>query len=339
MFVLGACAEDVVVGRYLTAEDAGATDAGTSDAGAADAGSFDAGAPDAGVMDSGSADGGLGDAGAFDAGAFDAGDVDAGGSDAGALDAGADDGGPKDSGIADAGSLDAGIADLTLDPALPTVLEPDGGPLEFLIRFRNIGALPTIGRTELVPPPGMSVLPIAGCLEDGGTTFCPLGALAAGASTTLRVPFAFTAGPRWFDLSVSVLANSPEESLANNKVLLHAVLTPSSTNALAVTTGAPTLTTACFGTNITRYAQCVPGSRLSSMLVFFADGGLTEADGGPPGFWAQGPGQRNLAFRFGFLGGMSLNSFSGATDGGTCFEGVVDNNMGVPNSGAFQLCF
>ena len=36
---------------------------------------------------------------------------------------------------------------------------------------------------------------------------------------------------------------------------------------------------------------------------------------------------------------MRLNSFSDATDGGTCFEGVIDNNMGVPNSGAFQLCF
>ncbi|MDP3237737.1 MAG: hypothetical protein Q8N26_33420 [Myxococcales bacterium] len=32
-------------------------------------------------------------------------------------------------------------------------------------------------------------------------------------------------------------------------------------------------------------------------------------------------------------------SNGGATDGGTCFEGVVDNAMGVPNSGAFQLCF
>lgn len=327
-----------MVGRFLTAEDAGANDASTSDAGAADAGTVDAGGLDGGSDDAGLGDAGTPDAGFIDAGFIDAGFVDAGFVDAGFVDAGADDGGQKDAGV-DAGAADSGLADLTVDPIFPWVLEVDGGATEFTVRVRNIGAADINTVVELTLAAGMAAIVKPGCIEDGGLLTCSLGIVPAGSSTTLVAPVTLDGGPRWFDVQAAVYGTSLETTQTNNKVMLHGVRTPSGTTPLAVPIGAPGLTNACFGTNITRYAQCVPGSRITEVLVFFADGGMSEADGGPPGFWAQGPTQRNLAFRFGFLGGMHLASFSGATDGGTCFEGVIDNVMSVPNSGAFQLCF
>ena len=336
VLLVGACAEDVVVGRYLTAsaDDGGADDSGTSDGGASDAGTVDAGATDAGATDAGTPDAGIADAGSLDAGATDAGTPDAGTPDGGSVDAGTDDGGPKD-----AGATDGGLADLALDPVFPWVLEVDGGATEFTVRVRNIGAADINTVIELTLVAGMAAIVKPGCIEDGGLLTCSLGVVPAGSSTTLVAPVTLDGGPRWFDVQAAVYGTSLETTQTNNKVTLHGVRTPSGTTPLAVPIGAPGLTNACFGTNITRYAQCVPGSRITEVLVFFADGGMSEADGGPPGFWAQGPTQRNLAFRFGFLGGMHLASFSGATDGGTCFEGVIDNVMSVPNSGAFQLCF
>ena len=161
--------------------------------------------------------------------------------------------------------------------------------------------------------------------DSGAVTVCAM-ALAGGAATV-------GGGVAWAVIAVVVAA----------VVTVAVVVVFGATVAVRVSrlsrSGSGRMNGASFGTNITRYAQCVPGSRITEVLVFFADGGMSEADGGPPGFWAQGPTQRNLAFRFGFLGGMHLASFSGATDGGTCFEGVIDNVMSVPNSGAFQLCF
>lgn len=326
--LVGACAEDVVVGRYLTADDGGTNDAGTVDSGAADAGSPDAGVADAGPMD----------AGMVDAGLFDAGTDDAGNRDAGDPDAGNDDGGTKDAGV-DAGAIDSGLADLTVDPVFPWVLEVDGGATEFTLRVRNIGGADINASVELTLVAGMAAVVKPGCVEDGGLLTCSLGIVPAGSSTTLVAPVTLDGGPRWFDVQAAVLGTSLEADQTNNKVYLHGVRTPSGTTPLPVPIGAPGLINACFGTTITRYAQCVPGSRITEVFAFFADGGMSEVDGGPPGFWAQGPTRRNIAFRFGFLGGMHLNSFSGATDGGTCFEGVIDNPMGVANSGAFQLCF
>ena len=322
LLALGACAEDVVIGRYraTNTQDSGSPDGG---------GAFDAGANDGGPT---AADGGANDGGSLDGGSVDAGPGDGG----------------SDGGQADAGTLDAG-PNLTATLTGEWVLQVDAGPQQWRLEVGNAGSsdvsapvvLLSFAPAVSISGPGCSD---AGPLNDGGPSMrCLVGPLAAGA----MVPVALTVEVRssnqqLYAVTAEVLAAPGEATLDDNLDRHPIALTPVAASSIAINAPRVMAASLCAGTNIFSFAQCVPGSRLNERFLLEADGGFHDVDAGMPagtgwlGRWALGAGGTNIVL-------MEPDSvipygWVGATVSTTCFEGVIQTGAGRPYAGAWRGC-
>ncbi|MBX7100123.1 MAG: DUF11 domain-containing protein [Myxococcaceae bacterium] len=324
---LAGCNADVVLGRNFPA-DASSADAG-DDGGT---GMLDGGGGSDGGADAGSQDGGL------DAGVDGGSD---GGADAGAdagLDAGTDaglDGGAGDAG-ADAGAdagVDAGPANLTLELTGPLVVQA-ADPGTYTATLTNSGGQPSLPQNVVITfPAGLTFVSSAGCASSAvNAVSCDLGVIpaqsAVSGSATMTV-MAPDSGLGWHEVSAAAGPLDASTPLAVTSI-----------GTVVVTVGAPRMVQvdACFGTGTYSYSQCTPASLVSAAVLFLPDGGIDSIDAGYYGQWGQSSHLRNLGFRFWAPGNINGTRFAGQSVNATCFQGVVDNPMGVHNVGAFQAC-
>jgi len=331
--VLCTCSEDVEIGRYLTRADAGLDGGGLDDGGTS---------ADDGGLDGGLVDGGARDAGETDAGANDAGTNDAGETDAGANDGGAPDGG--DGGTSDAG-LDGGVAELSVLLSGEWVFPVDAGPTVWQISLRNDGPVRAPAPVVVVNAASGLTLVSPDCADagpgpDGGQSLrCFTADVLPGgvASVSLQLEPASLV-PRLYDVSVVALAATGETNLGDNTARLPVALTPGSAVVSPFAAPRSMSLITCVGTNITSFAQCVPGSRLFYDIAFEVDGGWFPNDSGIPGRWGLGAGGRSLVLMNLLLPTRGPNGFVGAATTATCFEGVTQNTAGNPFAGAWQGC-
>ncbi len=331
--VATSCASDVVL---ATLRAPGADGGVTGD---------DGGAPRDGggvIVDAGSGSGlDAGSDGGVDAGSrSDSGTPDGGSSDGGS-DAGGQDAGSFDGGAPDASSVDLEVSFSTLH----WVVELDAGTAPFNLVVRNVGSEDvTDAAVELLTPLGAQFQNTGACSvvdagsSDAGRLVCPPVDLLAGGvfEQTIQVLLAPTLRSYVFVASVGGLG--AEADLSDNTARFALAVTPPGVEPLPLLDGGILQMSFCAGTNITSYAQCVPGSRLVETFVFLPDGGW-ELDGMPMGRWAQGPHQRNLAFgNNGTAPGDLSATWVGATVDGGCFEGVFQTDDGRAYAGAWRGC-
>ena len=339
MLTLCACDADVLLGynQALSSADAGdAPDAGQlTDGGlSVDAGlAVDAGFSDAG-LDGGSAsvDGGPADSGT-DSGVVDAGTADAGAS----ADSGAGDAGPVDAGSSgDAGSdagapVDAGPANFSLQITGPLVLQQgDPGTWRFFM-FNDGGLAGQPDASVFTTPAGFTFQSGMSCADAGGTSItCTYPLLFSLEGATSTATLIAGAGFGWHDLTAQFEGQSQVVSVS---------VTGIGNTVVPLTDGGyPLNIDACFGTSITSYSQCTPGSLISAPIILRPDGTIDSLDAGYLGIWGQSPHFRNLGFRFLAPNGNRGTSFSGFSVSPLCFEGVINNPAGTPFTGAWRGC-
>ena len=322
LLALGACAEDVVIGRYRATN---AQDSGNPDGG----GSFDGGpiAPDGGGNDAGSLDAGPND----------------GGTGGGLVDAGQVDGG------SDAGLVDAG-PNLTATLSGEWVLQVDAGPQQWRLDVGNVGSSAVNAPVVLLSfVPAVSISG-AGCsdagpLSDGGPSMrCALGPLAPGANVPVPLTVEVLSSTlQYYPVTAEVLPAPGETALSDNLDRHPLALTPAATSSISVNAPRVMAASLCAGTNIFSFAQCVPGSRINDSFALLLDGGFYGVDAGMGpgtgwlGRWALGAGGTNIVF-------MPPESAAppygwvGASVSSTCFEGVIQTGSGRAYGGAWRGC-
>ncbi|MBL8933032.1 MAG: hypothetical protein JNM69_00675 [Archangium sp.] len=346
LVVLPACTADVLLGVNRP-KDAGAADdaGGLVDGGAMDAGAVDAGVDDGGAMDAGAVDAGVDDGSVMDAGAVDAGVDDGGVMDAGAVDAGADAGGVMDAGT-DAGAADAGGApDASVDAGPPDLLPELFGVLAvergdtviFNAGVRNTGAGTALDASvSLSIPFGLSFRSGAGCTASTPQqVVCQVGDLAAQSVATSALTLAADAGLGWRSIQALVASETPDPQTSNDTAIFQLAVTGVGANVFTVNAPRAVSLDACFGSAVTAFSMCTPGSLLSSVVVLLPDGGIDTLDAGYQGVWGQSMHQRNVAFRF-YFGSIAGRGYAGAAVSALCAEGIVDAAPTLP--GAFRLC-
>lgn len=344
---------DVVLATLGAEEDGGArADAGSSDAavgqgpgsdgGGPDGGSADAGGPDGGVADGGGDGGVVGDGGSDGGvvgdGGADGGAVDDGGSpDGGAADAGSSDAGPSDAGAADAGPNDAGIPNLSLVLEPPVVVEV-GEVATVVLMAQNAGgnaADNVFARTAL--PDGGVFLGGAGCTALAGVVDCSFGAVPGNSTATRSFSLSLGPGLGTRSLRTTLTSGTPDVSLEDNFVHRLVGQTAVGTDVVPPLLGRILDGGVCQGSNITSYAQCVPGSLLYFQIAL-EDAGFRQVD--MPDFggrWGTSPSRRNVGFQFFYTDGGPGSQYWGSTVSPLCFEGLLDL-AAQPNRGGWRAC-
>lgn len=324
------CATDVVLATLASPSTDGGP--GPSDGGAARDGGF-AGPGDAGTDSGGTADAGTGDGGLPDAGASD------GGGDAGAADAG------PDGGMPDASLPDLDVSFVSFD----WVVEVDAGTASFNVIVQNGGTDAVAGAAlALRTPLGLQFQSVGSCTvadagsADAGLIVCPSFSLLPQAVQEHPIDVVLPSTLRSYVFVATVTSAAPEASLANNTARFALAVTPPGRQPLVLADGGTLAITYCAGTNITSFAQCVVGSRITDTFWLFPDGGwdFDDPEGSPlMGPWGQPRHGRSVAFGFaGAAPGDLDGTWVGAAVDGGCFEGVFQTGGGRAYAGAWQGC-
>jgi hypothetical protein len=248
-------------------------------------------------------------------------------------------GASTDGGASDGGADDGGQPDLTLRFTGPFVIQ-QGTTETWQHEVRNTeGGSALSVMVAVTLPSGVSV--VSGCGAVDGGARCDAGTI--GPVSVLAVPALYTtdAGVGWRTVTGAVSTPTAELNASNNTATFPIAVTGAGATPVPITGTRQLNLSACFGSNITSYAQCTAGSLVQGSMLLLDDAGVDTLGQGYAGFWGQSPHQRNLAFRFlNLVTGNTEFSYAGSAVDAGCFEGLIDvpPDSGTISSGAWQGC-